>query len=398
MNKSLILALLATTCLASAQAATWYVATNGNDSNSCSSLSSPCSSINGAYQKAAGGDVVLMSAGTYGAQTLQSKSPTATITVRPADGATVAAGQLTVNGAKYIEIQNIQINGFNVNMTTSAAQYVTLRNVTNTGGLFYLGGNDISVIGGSIGPGVDYHPQIAPANGWSGQGNNFVFDGVRFHDWTRTSTAVHTECLQVAGTTNMVIRNSVFTNCAVFDLSFTSYNGAGSVTNLLLENNYFDTAVSGGYFSVHFSAMAGGTVRFNSATQGMFVDTTAPNSGTLNIVGNNIVGGLLDGNSGGCLGSSMAGSYSYNITQGVKCGSTDLNVAPGFANAGTLDLSLTAGVKAIDFVPLTVAGPSTDINGNPRPYGAGRDAGAFEYGSSASTATNPPPSLRAVVN
>ena len=398
MKTLFLLAIVATSCFVSAQAATWYVASSGSDSNSCSAPTSPCGSINGAYQKSAGGDVIQMAAGTYGSQTIQTKTVSSTIVAQPAPGANVTLGQLTINGGRYLEIRDVTINGFSVNMTTPGAQYITLRNVTNTAGLFYNGGNDISVIGGSIGPGVDYHPQIAPANGWGTQGNNFVFDGVRFHDWTRTNTSVHTECLQVAGTTNMVIRNSVFTNCAVFDLSFTSYNGAGSVTNLLLENNYFDTAVSGGYFSVHFSAMAGGTVRFNSATQGMFVDTTAPNSGTLNIIGNNIVGGLLDGNSGGCLSASMAGSYSYNVTQGWKCGATDVNAAPGFKNPSTMDLSLVAGAKAIDFVPLSVAGPSTDINGNPRPAGTARDAGAFEYGSSVSTSTNPPTAVQARVN
>jgi len=156
------------------------------------------------------------------------------------------------------------------------------------------------MIGGSVGPGVDYHPQIAPSNGWQGQGMNFVFDGVWFHDWTRTSTSVHTECLQVAGTTNMVIRNSKFSNCAVFDLSFTSYNNAGRVTNLLMENNFFDTAVSGGYFSVHFSAMDGGSVRFNSAKQVMFVDTPSPTPGILSMLGKNIVGAFLNETKGQC--------------------------------------------------------------------------------------------------
>lgn len=378
-------------------AATWYVATTGSDSSSCSSGSAPCATINGAYQKASGGDTIQMASGTYGAQTLGSKSPASVIIVQPAAGATVTTGNVTVNGANYIELRNLKISGFNVNFTSPQARYVTLRDVDINGGLFYLGGSDISMIGGSVGPGVDYHPQIAPANGWQGQGVNFIFDGVLFHDWTRTSTTVHTECLQVAGTTNMIIRNSTFQNCAVFDLSYTSYNGAGSVTNLLLENNYFDTAVSGGYFSVHFSAMAGGTVRFNSAKQAMFVDTTAPNSGTLMIIGNNIVGGVLDGNSGGCLGSSMAGSYSYNVTQGVKCGTTDVNAAPGFVNASTMDLSLASGSKAIDFVPLSAGGPAADIVGTPRPQGTARDAGAFEYPSGGTTILppNPPSGLSA---
>jgi hypothetical protein len=45
--------------------ATWYVATTGNDSNSCSSAGSPCRTINAAIGKAANGDTIRIAAGTY---------------------------------------------------------------------------------------------------------------------------------------------------------------------------------------------------------------------------------------------------------------------------------------------------------------------------------------------
>ena len=256
MNKHFIATVLFTAgFIVQAQAATWYVATDGNDGSSCSSSSTPCASINGAYQKAVGGDIIQLAAGTYGCQTLNAKSPTSNIIVKPASGASVTLGSLTLNGATRLEINDLTTQEFKVNLNTN---YVTLRNVDVNGGLFYLGGSNVSMIGGSVGPGVDYHPQIAPNNGWQGQGMNFVLMVFGFMIGPEAATAVHTECLQVAGTTNMVIRNSKFTNCAVFDLSFTSYNNAGRVTNLLMENNFFDTAVSGGYFSVHFSAMENG--------------------------------------------------------------------------------------------------------------------------------------------
>jgi hypothetical protein len=44
---------------------TWYVATTGSDSNSCSSAGSPCQTINGAIGKAAAGDAIRVAMGTY---------------------------------------------------------------------------------------------------------------------------------------------------------------------------------------------------------------------------------------------------------------------------------------------------------------------------------------------
>lgn len=394
-NFFLTIAALTVVFILPAHSATWYVATSGNDSGSCSAAGAPCSTINSAYQKASGGDTIQLAAGTYGAQTISSASKASTVIVQPATGASVTLGNLTINGATQLEFRNLTTRGFMVNMNSN---YITLRNVDVAGWLGYTGGSNVTMIGGSVGPVTDAHPQIAPSNGWQGQGVNFVFDGVNFHDITRTSSSVHTECLQVAGTTNMVIRNSIFQRCDVFDLSFTEYNGSGKVTNLLLENNFFATAGSGGYFSVHFTAMNGGTVRFNSATQAMMVEKdTASNVGTMTVIGNNVIGGILDGNSGGCLSSAMAGVYQYNVTQGWKCGATDVNAAPGFVNASTLDLRLLPGSAAIDLVPLTVAGPPVDIDGKVRPQGSGRDAGASEYAGVVSTVPNPATSLKAVV-
>jgi hypothetical protein len=373
-----------------AEAATWYVATNGSDSNTCTSTSSPCASINGAYQKASGGDIIQMAAGTYPDQTLQAKSPASTITVQPASGAQVNLGGLTINGAKRLEIRDLDTNDFRVEMNS---QYVTLRNVDVKGWLGYLGGSDITMIGGSVGPMVDQHPQIAPGNGWQGQGVNFVFDGVLFHDMTRTSDAVHTECLQVAGTTNMVIRNSKFTNCAVFDLSFTEYNSSGKVTNLTLENNWFAPAASGGYFAVNLSQYSGGVARFNSSAQGWVIQGT--NTAPMSFVGNNIVNGILSGTNGGCVGSAE-GTYNYNVTQGQKCGTTDKNAAPGFVNVGAFDLRLATGSAAIDSVATSVSAPAKDIMGTARPQGSGFDAGAFEVTSN-TQALAPPTGVQTVV-
>jgi len=47
----------------------WYVAPGGNDSNSCSSVGTPCATINGAIGKASSGDIVYVAIGTYTSST-----------------------------------------------------------------------------------------------------------------------------------------------------------------------------------------------------------------------------------------------------------------------------------------------------------------------------------------
>jgi Zn-dependent metalloprotease len=44
---------------------TWYVATTGNDTNDCQTTTAPCASINGAIAKAASGDAIKVTTGTY---------------------------------------------------------------------------------------------------------------------------------------------------------------------------------------------------------------------------------------------------------------------------------------------------------------------------------------------
>ena len=109
------------------QAATWYVATIGNDGSSCSSSALPCKTINGAYQKAIGGDTIQLAEGNYSTQTVNAKSPASTIIVQPATGASVTLGGLTINGATRLEIRDLTTSEFKVEMNSN---FVTLRNVT----------------------------------------------------------------------------------------------------------------------------------------------------------------------------------------------------------------------------------------------------------------------------
>ena len=66
-----------------------------------------------------------------------------------------------------------------------------------------------------------------------------TFDGVDFHDAVATNSTVHMECIWVAGVDGFTVRNSIFRNCAYFDIFFTRLNGPDP-KNVLLENNVFE--------------------------------------------------------------------------------------------------------------------------------------------------------------
>jgi hypothetical protein len=315
---------------------------------------------------------VEVAAGSYGSQSIGvdgSKTSSVDVVFRPAAGASVSLGSLKVWG-KHVEVREMVLSGWTVE---AGAADVTFRNLDVNGGIFINGGDSISIIGGSVGPGVDYHPQFAP---WpvGSPITNILIDGVEFHDWTRSNSSVHTECLQIAGGNGVTIRNSVFRNCAVFALSITEYNGSGPPRNYLIENNVFGTSI-GGYYSLQFNSNASALrdilIRNNSSTQEFLIDNQQPTISNVRAVAN--VAPIAPWN------CSSRVTYAYNVWQGAACSPTDRNVSSlGFRNPGALDLHLVAGAAAIGRGD-PANHPATDIDGDARPSGGAPDAGADEY-------------------
>jgi ribosomal protein L24 len=79
---------------------TWYVATTGNDSNSCSSTGSPCKTINGAIGKATAGDIIRVATGNYTGTGTEVVLINKSITISGGWNAsfTTQSGQSTING------------------------------------------------------------------------------------------------------------------------------------------------------------------------------------------------------------------------------------------------------------------------------------------------------------
>jgi hypothetical protein len=191
---------------------------------------------------------------------------------------------------------------------------------------------------------------------------------VLFHDFTRSSSLVHTECLQVWGARELVITSSRFTNCdGTADLAIGSI-GAFGVSHALVENNWLDWR-GDAYFAVGTNnATDGITFLNNSATKPILVSTCAGCTGSVQLTGNYAP-----------FSSCVQGvTYSHNVFAGGSCSATDRNVRTlDFSDAEDFDLRLKPGANAVcrgDPVNF----PRLDIYGHARRANRLPDAGAYQ--------------------
>ncbi|MBC8003654.1 MAG: hypothetical protein H7X97_13795 [Opitutaceae bacterium] len=89
----------------------------------------------------------------------------------------------------------------------------------------------------------------------------------------------------------------------------------------------------------------------------------------------NVVGPIIDG------GYNISSDSSANFSSGTSFNFTDPKLLPLANNGGpTRTMALASNSPAIDWAPVGGA-PTTDQRGLMRPFGAGIDLGAFEYGA-----------------
>ena len=361
-----------------------YLSPSGSDSNACTQAA-PCKSFDRAYRVAAPGATVELAAGSYPAQTLttdSSKTSASDVVFRPASGASVTLGDLTIL-ADHLELRDLTVN--NSVSTKTSADDVTLRNLDMLG-IFLEGSSNVSVLGGRVHCGYcSYHSQISAESGVNVAPTNVLIDGVLFEDWQAAVSGQHTECLQIGGGIGITIRNSTFRKCATATPNSATSNihvswyGTGPETrNVTIENNFIYE--SGNPFSIQAVNYPGLRIRYNSIVGPIVVFGGQGDGIPVEITGN-----ILGYTAGMCdaqpLGSGSANSttdpltWRYNVISGGTCGGTDRNAVYGYTNQDT-DLHLGAGAAAINAGDPT-SYPSTDIDGNTRSAGT-PDAGADE--------------------
>ena len=363
------------------QAPRLFLSASGSDAAPCTQ-SRPCRSLQRGYERARPGQEVELAAGSYPEQLIEAdprkRGATRRVVFQPARGAAVSVERLALEpGAAHIEMRRLHFpDGWSAGSAEDGPPAVDIVMRDTSGRLFSIEhAHAVRVLGGSYGPSLDDTSQIkvtSPEAG--GAPARILIQGVRMHDYTRSGSDIHTECLQVYAGTDITIRGNRFSNCdGTGGLALTTLSST-RLRNVLVENNWFDARGD-----AHFAVQADESVerlvlRYNSSAKSMvFTDCTKDRCGSARVVAN-----VMPFGEGLC--SSVA-TYSHNVLEGGACSKADLAVARlGFADERGFDLHLTAGSPAIcrgdprEF-------PAWDIDGDRRSRTRRPDAGADQVSS-----------------
>jgi hypothetical protein len=248
---------------------------------------------------------------------------------------------------------------------------VTLYRIRIIGGFWINGSRHIRIIRGNVGPCYGCHPDIQ----WEYNSSprripkHILIDRTYFHDVRQSPANAHVECLQVSDVDGLIIRRSRFRRCGVFDVHIAGTE-APPVRNVLVENNFFATAVDGGFYSLSIMDGRNVRVRNNSSTQGFRLGDSATS------LSNWVVSGNLAPFAGAACDSRVM--YRANVWRGGRCRRFDRNVSRlGFRDPSKLDLHLRRGSPAVNR-GYARSFPRRDIDGHRRPRGGAPDAGADE--------------------
>jgi hypothetical protein len=379
--------------------ATFYVATTGNDANSGTSPALAKQTVSGGLAVLAGGDTLIIGAGTYNDAILNNvpsgSSWGAPTTIQAATGATVWLAP--TSGACVIQFdqtqQFIQFVGINVDATRGITQ-----------GCIYLrgwtGGNPhhIRFSGGEY---------VGPINGVINEGN------AAFNTFQCTSEIAgltgHCEYLNLtvhgggdAGDYSAAFflntSDNVVDHCNVYDTSGVGiyfYSVFGANNNIASNNVVHDITRSGSDYIVGIDVGAGtGAQVYNNVVYrltGLNAGSNAAiytesGTGSVLIYQNTITNNTMFGihTTSGTFGHVLENNIVYlNTPVNVvnDSGASDVTnlvgVNPVFVNPSSDNYQLTVGSPAIDAG--TTNAYTTDILGVTRPQGSAFDIGAYEF-------------------
>lgn len=363
------------------EAATYFVATNGDDANP-GTQALPFLTMNHGATVLVPGDMLYVKAGTYpesfydiipggsswSVPVTVSAYPGDTVILQPGSG----VGSVFYFGApsdQYIVIDGFVIDG----------KYVT---------------HDAIKIGSSTQrqPGAAHNIRIqnsevknAPANGIlvAEYANNNQFSGLKVHD-NGVSNLTHGFYISTSG--NVVEHSEIYGNSGEGIQIFDEQLRTPVDNNVVSYNQLHDNGWAGSGCGMILTS-GNGSLAYNNLVWnnrcGIITDQGAVNS---KIYNNTVYGNLGVGIEAGtrCIGAAVVNNISYlnsgsaiSIQGRTNSASNNLTVNPAFVDAGAFNFHLQPGSPAIDAGASLPQVPD-DFDGVTRPQGAAYDIGAYE--------------------
>ena len=393
----LLLAVLLLVVPAVAHGATYYLAKTGKDANTCTqakSSSTPKLTIKAGLACLAGGDTLIIKAGTYTEGIPYHSIPSGTsnsshTTIRAATGETVvlngvanSAGVLLVYSRSFITFDRIIFDGSNVGghvvylgrsstgnpaSTFIKMQNCTVRNGRSNSGIFagFNQSTGVSCSFSFINTNVYGNGNDSLDHGIYASCRDVTIDGGSYYNNAGHGVHVYASS-QSSATNNTVIKNIRAYGNGSFGIGLYSGSNLRAYNNLVYGNGTSITN-SGGIGTRHGATSA--KIYYNTVYNNRGYGISA--SGNPATITNNIA----------YLNSSIA---IHNITSPPSTVSNNLTTNPSFANASASNFYLLSSSPAIN-KGLVVSEVTRDFAATSRPQGTSHDIGAYEYKLSSPT-------------
>lgn len=374
-----------------ASAATRSVSTTGTDSGTC--ISSPCATIQYAYNQSSAGDTISVADGTYAASmTLTGHSGTSAypITIRAANKW----------GAKLVP--SSPSNG-GILVVASDVSYVIVRDFEMYPASGYrdsfsyavrVVGSYVSVIGNKL-HGIDNGTSSCNSGGVistsSGPGNNIdanlIYDSSPSRSWATRCNKMHGLYIQSSNTS--ITNNIIWGIWQGFAIQL-----AGSMSNVVVTNNLifnsgdsrssYSQSVTGG--AIYHECYSGSTCA-NRFANNIFMEIDTP--GGVCIQEATDVGSY----NGSVYTSNVTSHCSlfYWATSSLTNNATSVTLK-NYQSDGSGDYHPVSTSSSIVDTGSATSAPGHDYDGNSRPLGSGYDRGPYEY-----VATAPDPAITGVI-
>jgi len=382
-----------------AQAATYYVAKTGNDSNNCTQAQStgiPKLTIAAGIACLSGGDTLIIKAGTYAeaiapaavpsgggeeSRTIiqgESAATTAMTIIRPNSGdAVIQFSNKSYVTLKYLTLDGVNVSSWGVSFQ-NASHHIRVEGcvIKNTGS----GGGGVGAIDAATDQTTDRHHFEIVNNEIFNHGATTFDHGIylRARDNLIAGNVIHDSrgygirtdrpISGISSDNNIMRNNRIYNNSRGINV------GGGSniqVYNNLIYSNGGDIDVGGIYIgngNPNNARIYNNTVVSNQG-YGVWISSGTGHIAKNNILWQNTVGAIQQATTGNTLSNNLA---------------TD----PQFLSSSTNDFHLQSTSPAIN-VGVTLSEVTTDFDGVLRPQGSAYDIGAYEY-VSGGTPTPPP--------